>query len=57
MKEGTAVSVVVNGARTSGAYMHPIKGKKNRHCVAIQRAPWRRLHWVTVSTKKLTAAA
>lgn len=56
MNKDQAVFVNVNGRGMPGVYMHPIKGKKNRHCVAVKRDGWRRLHWVTVSTKKLAAA-
>lgn len=56
MQSGDNCFVIVNGTRTAGHYMHPIKGKKNRHCVAVKRGGWRRDHWVTVSTKKLSAA-
>lgn len=56
MNKDDKVFVKVNGVGMQGKYMHPIRGKKNRHCVAVQRAGWRREHWVTVSTKKLAAA-
>lgn len=56
MNAGQKVFVKVNGIGTPGTYMHLIKGKKNRHCVAVVRDGWRRLHWVTVSTKKLAVA-
>lgn len=56
MNAGDKCFVKVNGVGTAGTYMHPIKGKRNRHCVAVKRDGWRRDHWVTVSTKKLAAA-
>lgn len=56
MEKDQKVFVKVNGIGVEGAYMHPINGKKNRHCVAVKRGRWRRPHWVTVSTKKLASA-
>lgn len=56
MNANDKVLVTVNGERTAGVYMHPIAGKKNRHCVAVKYKFWRRDHWVTVSTKKLARA-
>lgn len=56
MTKDQKVFLNVNGLGAEGIYMHPIKGKKDRHCVAVKREGWRRLHWVTVSTKKLAAA-
>jgi hypothetical protein len=56
MNKDDKVFVKVNGIGMQGTYMHPIRGKKNRHCVAVKRDGWRRDHWVTVSTKKLAAA-
>lgn len=56
MEKGQKVFLNVNGKGAEGIYMHPIKGKKNRHCVAVRREGWRRDHWVTVSSKKLAAA-
>jgi hypothetical protein len=50
------VYATVNHEKVGGVYIHRISGKKNRHCIGVKRADKHRLHWITVSSKKLTTS-